>query len=49
MPYISASIIMNLLQAMSPALKDLKKEGKSGQEKIAAAEEAKKTPDKKKK
>jgi len=33
MPYISASIIMNLLQAMSPALKDLKKEGKSGQEK----------------
>jgi preprotein translocase subunit SecY len=35
MPYISASIIMNLLQAMSPALKDLKKEGKSGQEKIA--------------
>ena len=35
MPYISASIIMNLLQAMSPALKDLKKEGKSWQEKIA--------------
>lgn len=35
MPYISASIIMNLLQAMSPALKELKKEGKSGQEKIA--------------
>ena len=35
MPYISASIIMNLLQAMSPSLKELKKEGKSGQEKIA--------------
>jgi preprotein translocase subunit SecY len=34
MPYISASIIMNLLQAMSPSLKEFKKEGQSGQEKM---------------
>ena len=36
MPYISASIIMNLLQAMSPALKELKKQGQAGQKKIAS-------------
>jgi preprotein translocase subunit SecY len=34
MPYISASIIMNLLQAMSPSLKDLKKQGQAGQKKL---------------
>lgn len=34
MPYISASIIMQLLTAMSPALGQLKKEGEQGRRKI---------------
>lgn len=34
MPYISASIIVQLLTAMSPQLEALKKEGHSGQQKI---------------
>ena len=34
MPYISASIIMQLLQAAVPQLEALKKEGQSGQQKI---------------
>ena len=34
MPYISASIILQLLTAVIPALEKLAKEGKSGQEKI---------------
>ena len=34
MPYITASIIMQLLQAAIPALERLKKEGESGQQKI---------------
>ncbi|CAG4916393.1 unnamed protein product [Acidocella sp. C78] len=34
MPYISASIIMQLLQAAVPQLETLKKEGQSGQQKI---------------
>ncbi len=34
MPYISASIIMQLLTAVSPKLEQLKKEGESGQRKI---------------
>ena len=34
MPYISASIIMQLLTATVPTLKDLKKEGESGRRKI---------------
>jgi len=34
MPYITASIIMNLLTAMDPRLEQLKKEGESGRRKI---------------
>lgn len=34
MPYISASIIMQLLSAVSPKLEELKKEGESGRRKI---------------
>jgi preprotein translocase subunit SecY len=34
MPYISASIIVQLLQAVSPQLEELKKEGESGRKKI---------------
>jgi preprotein translocase subunit SecY len=34
MPYISASIIVQLLQAVSPSLEALKKEGQAGQRKI---------------
>lgn len=34
MPYISASIIMQLMTAVSPKLEQLKKEGESGQRKI---------------
>ncbi|MCA0434448.1 MAG: preprotein translocase subunit SecY [Proteobacteria bacterium] len=34
MPYISASIIMNLMSSISPALGALKKEGESGRKKI---------------
>ncbi|GIX31553.1 MAG: protein translocase subunit SecY [Porticoccaceae bacterium] len=34
MPYISASIIMNLLTAVSPQLEQLKKEGEAGRRKI---------------
>jgi preprotein translocase subunit SecY len=34
MPYISASIIVQLLQAVSPQLETLKKEGESGRKKI---------------
>ncbi|WP_188637247.1 preprotein translocase subunit SecY [Halopseudomonas pertucinogena] len=35
MPYISASIIMQLMTAVSPSLEQLKKEGESGRRKIA--------------
>jgi len=35
MPYISASIIMQLLTAVSPTLEQLKKEGESGRRKIS--------------
>ena len=35
MPYISASIIMQLLTAISPQLEQLKKEGESGRRKIS--------------
>ncbi len=35
MPYISASIIMQLMTAISPQLEQLKKEGKSGRRKIS--------------
>src|SRR5579875_3319582 len=34
MPYISASIIIQLLSAVSPSLEALKKEGQSGQRKL---------------
>ena len=34
MPYISASIIMQLMQVVSPQLEQLKKEGESGRRKI---------------
>src|SRR5260221_7322343 len=34
MPYISASIIIQLLTAVSPALETLKKEGESGRKKL---------------
>ena len=34
MPYISASIIMQLLTAVSPQIEALKKEGESGRKKI---------------
>ena len=34
MPYISASIIFQLMTAVSPTLEELKKEGESGQRKI---------------
>src|SRR5580765_4488427 len=34
MPYISASIIIQLLTVMSPSLSELRKEGESGQRKI---------------
>ncbi|MCK5719518.1 MAG: preprotein translocase subunit SecY, partial [Thiomargarita sp.] len=34
MPYISASIIMQLMTAVSPTLEQLKKEGESGRRKI---------------
>jgi preprotein translocase subunit SecY len=34
MPYISSSIIMQLLTAVSPTLGELKKEGEAGQRKI---------------
>ena len=34
MPYISASIIMQLMSSTMPALKEIKKEGKSGRKKI---------------
>ena len=34
MPYISASIIMQLMTAVSPTLEQLKKEGESGRKKI---------------
>jgi Preprotein translocase subunit SecY len=34
MPYITASIIMNLLTAMDPRLEQLKKEGEAGRRKI---------------
>ena len=35
MPYISASIIMQLLQAVTPQLEQLRKEGESGRRKIS--------------
>src|SRR5690554_7900383 len=35
MPYISASIIMQLLTAVSPQLEQLKKEGEAGRRKIS--------------
>lgn len=35
MPYITASIIFQLLQSLWPAMKELRKEGPSGQQKIA--------------
>ena len=35
MPYISASIIMQLLAAVTPQLEQLKKEGESGRRKIS--------------
>lgn len=35
MPYISASIIMQLLQAVSPQLEQLKKEGEAGRRKLS--------------
>ncbi|HED8778123.1 TPA: preprotein translocase subunit SecY, partial [Pseudomonas aeruginosa] len=35
MPYISASIIMQLMTAISPQLEQLKKEGESGRRKIS--------------
>jgi len=35
MPYISASIIMQLMTAVSPQLEQLKKEGEAGRRKIA--------------
>ena len=35
MPYISASIIMQLMTAVSPQLEQLKKEGESGRRKIS--------------
>src|SRR5690606_20761543 len=35
MPYISASIIMQLMTAVSPSLEQLKKEGESGRRKIS--------------
>ena len=35
MPYISASIIMQLLTAVTPSLEQLKKEGESGRRKIS--------------
>lgn len=35
MPYISASIIMQLMTAVSPKLEQLKKEGESGRRKIS--------------
>ena len=35
MPYISASIIMNLMSAVTPSLEALKKEGESGRRKIS--------------
>lgn len=35
MPYISASIIMQLMQAVSPQLEQLKKEGEAGRRKIS--------------
>ena len=34
MPYISASIIMQLMSAVMPSLKELKKEGEAGRRKI---------------
>ncbi len=34
MPYISASIIIQLLTVLSPSLSELRKEGESGQRKI---------------
>ena len=34
MPYISASIIMQLMSATMPALREIKKEGESGRKKI---------------
>ena len=34
MPYISASIIMQLMSATMPSLKEIKKEGESGRKKI---------------
>jgi len=34
MPYISASIIMQLMSAVIPSLKELKKEGEAGRRKI---------------
>ena len=34
MPYISASIIMQLMSSTMPALKEIKKEGESGRKKI---------------
>src|SRR5215470_15618951 len=35
MPYITASIVFQLLQSVYPPLQELKKEGASGQQKIA--------------
>lgn len=35
MPYISASIIMQLMTAVSPQLEQLKKEGEAGRRKIS--------------
>ena len=35
MPYISASIIMQLMSAVTPQLEQLKKEGESGRRKIS--------------
>ena len=37
MPYISASIIMQLMTAVSPTLEQLRKEGESGRRKTAVA------------
>ena len=34
MPYISASIIMQLMTAVSPTLEQMKKEGETGRKKI---------------
>ena len=44
MPYISASIIMQLLSMVVPSLMELRKEGESGKRKITQLREAGKLP-----